>query len=55
MNKAKIRDYFSDWEGWYCLVKDEEGDSCGEIIENTRKELQRHLKEKHKIEVELII
>jgi hypothetical protein len=49
----KIRDYYSDWEGWYCEVEDKNGNSCGEVIENTTKELQRHLKDKHKIIVEL--
>jgi len=46
--KKDIREYYSDWEGWYCEVND-----CGEVIENTTKELQRHLKEVHKIDVEL--
>jgi hypothetical protein len=48
--KKNVRDYFSDWEGWSCDV-----DDCGEVIENTRKELQRHLKEEHNIDVELDI
>lgn len=47
--KTDIRDYFSDWEGWSCNVEDEEGNCCGEVIENTTSELQRHLKEKHNI------
>ncbi len=47
-----IRDYYSDWEGWSCEVE-EDGERCGIVIENTRKELQAHLKKEHKIEVEL--
>ena len=53
MSKNKITDYYSDWEGWFCEIEDEYENPCGEVIENTTKELQRHLKEKHKIEVEL--
>ncbi len=45
-NKENIRDYFDDWEGWSC-------NKCGEVIENTTKELQSHLKEKHKININL--
>jgi hypothetical protein len=48
-----VHDYFSDWEGYSCSVEDENGDTCLEVIEATRKELQRHLAEVHNIKVEL--
>lgn len=66
--KKQISDYFSDWEGWSCnvstlddgtLIIDSEdkrydqGEVCGEVIENTTKYLRIHLKEAHGIEVEL--
>jgi len=61
-----INDYFSDWQGWYCEVSTlddgmiitdseddryDEGEVCSEVIENTIKELTRHLKEKHGLNV----
>jgi len=61
-----INDYFSDWQGWYCEVSTlddgtiitdsedsryDEGEVCSEVIENTTKELTRHLKEKHGLNV----
>lgn len=48
----KIEDYFSSWEGWSCDVEDDEG-CCGAVIEDSRKEMQQHLKEKHNIKVKL--
>lgn len=61
-----ISDYFSDWQGWYCQVSTlddgtvitsqeddryNEGQLCAEVIEQTTKELVRHLKEKHGLNV----
>jgi hypothetical protein len=48
-----VHDYFADWEGYSCKVEDENGYSCLEVIEGTRKELQQHLKEVHNINVDL--
>lgn len=50
--KQEIRDYFADWEGWSCTVE-VDGQTCGEVIEATTKELQNHLREQHGIVVEL--
>ena len=41
-----IKEFFSDWDGWYCNI-------CGDVIGNVTKDLQNHLKENHKIEVNL--
>lgn len=53
MKNKKVDDYFANWEGQSCCIEDENGEACLEVIENTRKVLQRHLKEVHKIEVAL--
>ena len=49
----QIEDYYSDWQGWFCEVPDEWGGQCGEVIGCDIKELRRHLKEEHNIEVKL--
>lgn len=53
MEKKKIADYFSAWEGWYCEVEDEDGNSCGEVIGCDTGDLQRHLRDAHNIKAEL--
>jgi len=47
--KKSVYDYYSSWEGWYCNVEDENGNSCGEVIGSDTSDMVQHLKEKHNI------